>query len=355
MRVLLLTCHNVYNCGASLQVYALQTYLELIGCEVEIVNYIPKYLDKYRLLKLSNPKFDKVLLKQAYMMAKFPSRLKSRFSKTKKLFDKFTAENLKVTEKKFSSGVQLENADLSADVWIVGSDQIWNPLFENGRDFVFFLGFVKEGLKVSYAASIGTHDFSDEQFLQNLELLKSFDKISVRERSTICDLRNKGIEATHACDPIFLLKKDVWESKIKVAYSDEYAFYYIFSKNSLMDYTKRQLDLLVHDYFENPTDPFGFVSEIYNAKVVVSNSFHATAFAILFNKEFYVLEREDEPVNLRMKDLLNDLGLQDRYVTSKKAFEDVKPIDWKRVNKSLEKIITYSRQYLKNLKKLCVK
>lgn len=354
MKVTILTCHNVYNCGASLQVFALQEYLKLIGFEVEILNYRPTYLEHYSLTKVSNPKYNKPVLRELYISAKFPKRLKAKFSKEKKAFDTFRDTYLQVSSQKYSTNEVLTRANLSSDVWVVGSDQVWNPLFENGKDPAFFLSFVKEGKKFSYAASISTHEFKDEKFLSNLNLLKDFEKVSVRERSSICDLRRFDIESYYSCDPVFLLKKDIWLKYI-TQNTSEYAFYYIFCNSSLSDYTQRKLDLPVHSYFDSneirEKGPFGFLSEIYNAKVVVSNSFHATAFAILFNKDFYVLAREDCDINIRMKDLLNDLGLYDRYITDKKQFQDVKPIDWKRVNKLLDKLITCSRNYLKGMKK----
>ena len=354
MKVMILTCHNVYNCGASLQVYALQSYLESVGYEVEILNYIPKYLDKYSLTKVNNPKYNKPVIKQLYILSKLVGRLKNRKSQVKRSFDMFTKKYLSVSSKRYSSLKELKNSELESDIWVVGSDQVWNPLFENGKDPAFFLSFVRGGKKFSYAASISTHEFKDEKFLSNLNLLSDFEKVSVRERSSICDLRRFGIESYYSCDPVFLLKKDTWIKYI-TQNTSEYAFYYIFCNSSLFDYTQRKLDLPVHSYFDSneirEKGPFGFLSEIYNAKVVVSNSFHATAFAILFNKDFYVLAREDCDINIRMKDLLNDLGLYDRYITNKKQFEDVKPIDWKRVNKLLDKLITCSRNYLKGIKK----
>ena len=77
MRICTITCHDVYNAGASLQAYALQTYLKSLGHDVKIIDYKPDYLSQhYRLDVVANPKYDKPLLKQAYLLAKLPGRLR---------------------------------------------------------------------------------------------------------------------------------------------------------------------------------------------------------------------------------------------------------------------------------------
>ena len=89
MKIRTITCHDVYNLGASLQAYALQTYLESIGNEVQIIDYKPAYLSgHYQLWGNINPIFDKPLLKQLYLIAKLPERLLSLKRKT--IFDDFT-------------------------------------------------------------------------------------------------------------------------------------------------------------------------------------------------------------------------------------------------------------------------
>ena len=93
MKICTITCHDVYNVGASLQAYALQTYLKLLGHDVKIIDYKPDYLSKhYRLDIVGNPKYDKPFLKQAYLLAKLPGRL--HMLPRKKAFDSFTAKYL---------------------------------------------------------------------------------------------------------------------------------------------------------------------------------------------------------------------------------------------------------------------
>ena len=90
MNILTITCHDVYNVGASLQAYALMKYLEECGHNVSIINYKPDYLRKdYSLTIVNNPKYDKLGIKQIYLLAKLPGRIKRLFSKKKYNFDRF--------------------------------------------------------------------------------------------------------------------------------------------------------------------------------------------------------------------------------------------------------------------------
>lgn len=354
MTIYIVTCHNVYNCGASLQAYALQTYLESIGHDVRIFDYEPKYLNKYSLTAVKNPKYDKPFLKQAYILAKLPGRIKRLFSAEKRNFDDFTRLYLQLSRDRFKTAEDIKlYGRPAADLWIAGSDQIWNPLFENGKDPVFFLSFVPKEKRASYAASIGTHDFSNEKFLENLALLKDFKAVSVREKSSVCDLRKHGIESVYSCDPVFLPPLRLWESLIREDRPKEkYTFCYSFAGSSLEDDVVKRLAGWPLSYFmlpEKERGPFQFLSLIYYADAVVTNSFHAAAFAVLFHKDFYVVPREDEDLNIRLWDFLTDFGLQDRYITSADKADEVSPVDWSRTDRLLWQITDRSRAYLEKV------
>ena len=138
MQIKIITCHDVYNHGASLQAYALQTYIGLLGHSVEIIDYKPDYLcGDYQLWSVNNPAFDKLLFKPFYLLAKLPQRLYSL--KRKWAFDHYTKQYLKLTAQCFHSNEELKLNPPLADIYIAGSDQIWNTLFQNGRDAAFYL------------------------------------------------------------------------------------------------------------------------------------------------------------------------------------------------------------------------
>ena len=151
MQIKTITCHDVYNHGASLQAYALQTYLESLGHHVEIIDYKPDYLSsEYKLWVVANPVYDKPFIRLLYLMVKLPNRLYSL--KRKKAFDSFTKNYLKLTNHRFETYDQLNEAGLDADVFIAGSDQIWNTFLPNGTDPAFYLDFTpKTSKRISYA------------------------------------------------------------------------------------------------------------------------------------------------------------------------------------------------------------
>ena len=100
MKIKTITCHDVYNYGASLQAYALAKYLMSIGHEVEIINYKPNYLSNtYAIWAKPSEKYDKILLRQLYQIIKLPGRLTAQFSRRKKAFVKFKKKYLLLTKK----------------------------------------------------------------------------------------------------------------------------------------------------------------------------------------------------------------------------------------------------------------
>ena len=194
-----------------MQAYALQTYLKSLGHDVKIIDYKPDYLSQhYRLDVVANPKYDKPLLKQAYLLAKLPGRL--RMLPRKEAFDRFTAAYLDLTAR-YASNEELKANPPVADVFFAGSDQIWNPLFPNGKDPAFYLDFVQRGTRAAYAASFSVDDFPEALRAATAGYLKRFDHVAVREKSGLAILHSLGVEdAVSVLDPVFLLDRAQWET-----------------------------------------------------------------------------------------------------------------------------------------------
>ena len=356
MRIKTITCHDVYNVGASLQAYALQTYLTDLGHDVEIIDYKPDYLSQhYSLWNVANPRYDKPIVKQLYLMAKLIGRLQARKSEKKKQFDDFRVERLKLTDKQYHSNEELRTNCPEADVYIAGSDQIWNPLFRNGRDPAFFLDFVTERKKISYAASFAVDKLPDDVRQQDMVWLNDFDAVSVREKSGVQLLHELGITAEHVCDPVFLLDKTHWE-KLASTLSDRSGVYvYDFDNTDLIDQVlsevKSRNDKIISYFNQHDADlhdecgPIRFLEYLQQAETIVSNSFHATAFALIFHKDFYVVRRE-ETINKRMQDLLEAVDLSERYITEPGQVNQAGSIDWQQVEKKLKDHIVESKEFL---------
>ena len=152
MKISTITCHDVYNHGASLQAYALMTYLKNQGHEVQIIDYKPYYMGNlYKLSNIDNPVWEKnFITKSIYLTLKLPGRLVSL--KRKRNFDDFTKSYLNVGSYEYESNEDLKNNLPDSDAFICGSDQIWNSLHANGKDPAFYLDFVPDNkIKAAYA------------------------------------------------------------------------------------------------------------------------------------------------------------------------------------------------------------
>ncbi len=365
MKIKTITCHDVYNYGASLQAYALMRYLQDLGHEVEIIDYKPNYLSGHYKLKVANPVYDKPLIKQLYLLAKFYPHLRSL--KRKRLFDDFKKTYLKITSVRYQNNEELKRNPPIADLYLAGSDQIWNTLFKNGKDPAFYLDFVPKGkVKASYAASMATDKVLTgwEKFV--FEKVMNLDSIAVREKSAVSVLRNIGVtkEISVVCDPVFLLSRSEWENLMvdtSAIIKKPYILVYDFDKNcnikEISQYISDKLDLKIipigltafgfwADY-SNSVGPIEFLNLIYHAQYVISNSFHATAFAILFQKNFYVVKRT-EALNTRMEDLLKGLSLSDRLISSVQSL-DLLDIDYAAIQNSIDGYSYLGKQYLENI------
>ena len=223
MKICIITCHDVYNFGASLQAYALQHYLEELGHEVEIIDYRPGYLyKKYDWKSFTSKKFDKL---NSFFITRWMFRIAKwsylRFSLgRKKCFDEFTKNYLKLTDKTYHTFEELKMNPPCADIIIAGSDQIWNPLFPNGKDPSYYIDFaLSQTKRVSYAASFSVEYISDadKEFVKGM--LAKMNRISVREYQGVDILKSLDIKnGVKVLDPVFLLDRNYWETFIQCLY-----------------------------------------------------------------------------------------------------------------------------------------
>lgn len=373
MKINTITCHRVYNHGAALQAWALATFLKMEGHEVNIIDYRPDYLCGHFEWGVNNPIFDKPIVRWLYLAAKYPGWKRSLSRKA--VFDVFDKKFIAplVTRRCYLAAEELKQNPPIADVYIAGSDQIWNTTFKNGTDPSFYLDFATlKNLKLtktisndfkpkllSYAASFATEQLKEgtEDFVKLK--LTNFDAVSVRELSGMKLLESIGYNGTLVCDPVFLIDADIWVSLIATREGEGESYilvydvegskdiqvvaqrlakvkglkiYYIGSRN------KRYADKNYVNYA-----PDSFVSLIKNSTYVVSNSFHATAFSFIFQKQVYVVKRGDG-LNTRMQDLLGRYDIVDRLVDANSNFETT--IDYRKVNVILQQEIVNSKAWL---------
>ncbi len=365
MKIKTITCHEVYNHGASLQEYALLKHLENLGHESETIHYKPYYLSNhFNFYRVSNERFSKnFVLKWIYILLKLPSRLKSL--KRKKNFDKFSKRFIKSTTKKYTTNDELKANIPQAEAYICGSDQIWNSFFENGKDPAFYLDFVPDSkLKLSYAASFAIEKLEDNIKGFVKEKVNRLDFVSVRESSGKKILNDLGFSnAKQVLDPVFLLEKESWSLlDDKTKEDKDYVFVYDFDSNPLIKKMAKKLKAdygydiitvneLIHyadkNYFLQGPDKF--LSLIKNAQFVISNSFHAVAFSIIFQKDFVVFNRQYK-INTRMRDLLSSIGQEQLLILNENMVDNHKTgaINYNVVEENLNVLIKSSKAFLNN-------
>lgn len=357
MKICIITCQNSDNQGARLQVYALAAYLKKKNYEVQVIDYRPDYmtfsLKIWYWPGLSWKSWIKLFWQLPQRIITYRRHI---------LFENFSAKYIPLTSVIYYSIEDLRNNPPSADVYIAGSDQIWNTTFRNGMDSAYYLDFGKDNIKrISYAASFATSQLVDgtEKFVK--EHLHIFDNISVREESGLRLLTSLGYDGKLVLDPVFLLSVKDWD-KIAVAPDncEPYIVVYDFMRDSSIKRIVLRLSKLYHCriYSISPhklgyahknficINPCEFIGFIKYARCVVSNSFHGTAFAMIYHRDFFVVERTDG-LNRRMIDLLHRYKLSSRMI-KENVLDSVltNSIDYSYVDKELYVDFMASQKFL---------
>lgn len=358
MRICTITCQNADNYGARLQAYALAEYLKCQGHDVRVIDYRPPYMT----FKTQLWYWPGVSLKQ---WAKLFVRMRQRSTDIKRheAFCAFSDKYLPLT--KVYHGIdELRKNTPKADLYIAGSDQIWNTVFANGTDPAYYLDFGDTSTsRISYAASFATESIVSDKIPFVKEKLKCFDRISVRESSAIHLLKSLGrADGKLVLDPVFLISANDWDKLLPLEhYDEEYILVYDFMQSKtirkvvmrLADLTNCKIFaigarmLRYADKSFTTADPTQFISLVKHSRCVVSNSFHGTAFAMIYHRDFFVVNREDG-LNERMVDWLNRCNLRERLITAAVSDVDlVSSIDYHKVSNIITKEIVYSKDFLK--------
>ena len=362
----IITFHNAHNYGAMLQAYALQQKL-LENNEVEIIDFRNSYIDKnYKLFRRSrNP---------VNMIKFFINDLK-KYKKNKKRYDKFEdfiRNNYILTKEHYNNEKKLKNKAPDFDIYITGSDQVWNCNIAGRLLDAYTLNFGKQEVKrISYAPSIGNSKIEEKYKQEYINKLRIINKISVREenaRENLKKIIDKNIDVV--LDPTLLLTREEWDERISEKIDDtkinqKYILAYVVKQdenyNKIVNYISKKTELnVVHFQDENKElknvyasayteGPFEFVNLIKNAEYVICTSFHATVFSIIYNKKFWVIPHKE--TGSRVTNLLEKLGILDRVINNLEEFEKLnydKEIDYEKVNKKLEEERKKSIDWLNN-------
>lgn len=368
MKIKTLTTYDVYNYGASLQAYALQKYLQGLGHDVEVINYRPTYLTRkydYKWVNPESPMSRHAVTRCAYRVMKFLQRQTTMGRKRK--FDSFNHGVLCETSSAWLTYEELQACPPEADLYIVGSDQVWNVFYEAGRDSAFYLDFVKEGRKASYAASFSYLDIDETNLRRIGHSLSTFAAVSVRERQGLDILGKIGIKGTWVLDPVFLLSVDEWRAMMAPFRKREpYLLVYDFEGDALLkDFAKEYAGrkglkiYSINDTYPrlwadrnfSSAGPREFLSLVYNCDAFVSNSFHGTAFSIMFHKPLFVFNRHRHKVNSRMMSLMGMFGLENFIIADKADFASAMnaAVDWEAVEQVRQLELSKSKDFIDRL------
>lgn len=332
--ILSLYCNNS-NYGGLLQAYALEEAVKSLGHSSEQISYDPSIERGMDQIKFSFKKS----VRQLFPGFRFYN---SKYEKSVRRFGKKIPHSKRVylrDRKKLNS---------IYDAFICGSDQIWNPI---GWTSTFFLDFATKP-KISYAASIARDSLSKEEVEFIAKHTSNFSSLSVREQNSSIFLSNtlkRDFELVP--DPTLLLSKEEWNSKIpnKIDNSSKrpYVFAYFLGYNSkqrfdCIEFAKAKgLDILFIPFMKRESynwdkenskyvvrnfEVENFVNLIRNAELILTDSFHGAVFSCIFEKPFYVLDRQligkEKSMNSRFNTLFNQLG-----INNSRMIDDILSVD----------------------------
>lgn len=374
-KIAILTIQKVKNYGAVLQMYSLQKFLSDSGMTSRIVDLVR--IDKKTSLLEEKSKLlawlYTIILKlndlRHYLINLFhfrDIRLK-RLTSANKFFDDFNESYLKFTNKMHVS--DLHDLNETFDIFISGSDQVWNTTFEFDIS-PYLLGFVnKDNKRVALSPSLGI-DFINNEYIKDFKNnLNRFDSLSIREKigkNVISKFIAKEIEVLF--DPVFLYSKDEWNENFNLEdaiHKEPYVLCYSLGAADdvvlqIANRLSKKYDCQIIKIGRHRNDlyhpdnilidwnvgPIEFLNLIYNSKSVITNSFHGTAISINFNKEFYSVLNKSNKRNTRIVNILESLKLTDRINYSASEY-NTGNIDYTSVNSRLVKERNKLRTYIK--------
>lgn len=360
-RLGLLTFSFTCNPGSALQAYALHEAVTKLGGVCEVINYQKlgggkQYIGKtvfYPPIKKWRPKT--VLIWTARLLA-YNIKMPKYIAFQKKYLHFNQQEPLLLSE--------MPEMNKKYDTFIVGSDQVWN--FWNEKvDYTYFLDFVESGKKkISYAASFGQEQVPDIHKDKVTELLKKFSDISVREyqgQDIVKQLIDR--DATLVLDPTLLWDKDKYLPLVKKPKTDKYVFLYLREKDKRLESIAEKIAkeknlkiIRVYSYVKYKGKlPYGIQSPeewlgcMKNAEYIVTNSFHAICFSLIFEKEFFIANLIGVHAlnNSRLTSIVRQFGLEERIVDLQTDVFGVKQIDYGKIRELLGQKREESLNYLK--------
>ena len=372
----ILTFQRAHNHGALLQAFATQSLIKDLGQKSELIDY----------RNIGTPEFykEQSTTKRLKFKSLIAHKIRGFFLdriiiKQNEVYESFQDTYLIYSKLKYSTRLDLINSNIEENysMIIAGSDQIWNTDISL-NDSSYFLDFISESnKKVAFAASFGRMSLHNSNKDYLLNQIKKIKHLSVREKEG-ANIINKGVGIVpFVClDPTLILNSLVWEEyMIKPRLNYKYILCFVIGNFShFTDQACKKVGkdmnlpiVMVNNYgiinrlnknykFNDKLSPFELLGLIKDAELVITTSFHGTAFAINFNKEFYALptslKSKSSERNSRITNVLEKFNIADRYIKDlndlNKKIEEQKKINYIDVNKLLAVERNASLSFLKN-------
>lgn len=348
------------NFGTFLQAFALQQYLCEKGFDCKILNdssYIINYKPNWK------HKLKKLFLK---LVQKDFREFEKSCTKSHSLFNKFKQIMLHI-----DYNHHLSSLDSKYDIYICGSDQIWNPFFlDNPNSGFFYASFTKKK-KIAYAPSIGVSKVPHQYKEQLKEQIICFDYLSAREQQGVDALHElTGKNVSKVVDPTLLLDVDEWNRLLPIEppCQQKYILAYFLTPNKIfinlaIEYAHRN-NMRLKMFFTDKTcynydcdlitaGPIDFLHYIKHAECLFTDSFHGSIFASIFHTQFFTFKRfkqTAESQNSRVENLLTMMGIGERLIdeTNYNNIYKLTDIDFQQVSKNIAPFIEKSKLYLLN-------
>lgn len=355
MKIDVITRHAVANYGSILQSMATQQLIENLDYDCEIIDYIrtdENYYNREKTLLTRKENWKNNWFKKTiYLILRIPESVVAG-----KYFENARNKYLNLT-KKYTSLDELSKECPQADIYLTGSDQVWGKT-ENGEyDPAYCLSFTN-GIKKSYAASFGNviNEPKVNEFFS--KYLSSYSSILVREDSAQNYLNMLGLNASQVLDPTLVLEKEYWDNYVSPIKENNYILIYQLHNDSKLGEIAKKIaikenkklirisatfhQILKSGHFKYLPTIGEFLGYIKNASLLVTDSFHGTAFAINFETQFIEI-LPNSNTEQRNKSILRSFGLSDRIVSNYEDYTKLKnPIDYQMVGGKLNEQRQYS-------------
>lgn len=350
MKLGIITFHQALNYGAVLQAYALREYISrnFDQVQAEVLDYrCPALSEFYSIAGQKSGSAVKTFIKTGHFLVK------------RGCFRQFSRKHIPLSRTAYTPGT-IANANRDYDLFLTGSDQVWNPDLTR-QDENYLLAFSPPEKRYSYAASIGRSEFPEALRVEYRELLNSFAGISLREESAVRTLVELGVEQpvlVHP-DPVLLLTQQDWSRLCASGGAGQKDYVLVFAvarsealiRQAVEFARAKGLPVLYVGQHTGNRDvtyiPFLRIEKLLalfrDARYVFTNSFHGTAFSIIFHRKFHSSVQYADGRNSRIMDMLEKTGLSDRLLAENME----KEIPWEQVDSLVTAGRRKAHDYLK--------